>query len=180
MFLGFIILGLVFISILAYFLFVLDGFFGGYDFTSSSAVSDKVIKIISDRRLQSGKFYDFGCCRGGFAVRLARHFPKLRISGIDDSWFRIFCSKVRAVFFKNLKFKKQDIFTADISDADVIYLYLPQELMPALQAKLQKELKHGSLVISNSVSFANWQPDEILITHQGKPDFKRLFIYEFI
>jgi trans-aconitate methyltransferase len=177
MFLGFIIFGLVFVSLLVYFLVVFDGFFGGYDFTSSKAVFGKVSKIISDRHLDSGKFYDLGSCRGGFALRLARRFPKLDILGIDNNRLRVFCSKIRALFFKNLKFVKQDIFAVNVSDADAVYLYLPQELMPALQTKLQKELKPGGVVISTSVHFANWQPSEIYITHQDKPDFERIFVY---
>jgi len=175
--LGIIILCLAFVAIFVYFLIVYDGFFGGYDFTSSKAVSQKVIKIISDRHLESGKFYDLGSCRGGFSAKLARRFSELDIVGVDDNRLRIFCSKIRTVFLRNIKFKKQDIFTADVSAADIIYLYLPQELMPALQIKLQKELKPGSLIISNSVSFVGREPNEILITHKHKPNFQRLFVY---
>ena len=81
--LGIIILCLTFVSIFVYFLIVYDGFFGGYDFISSKAVSQKVIKIISDRHLGSSKFYDLGSCRGGFSAKLARRFPELDIVGVD-------------------------------------------------------------------------------------------------
>jgi hypothetical protein len=66
--------------------------------------------------------------------------------------------KKRSLFSANVNFKTGNIFSADVSSADIVYLYLPQELMANLEIKLQKELKPGSLIISNSVSFRNWQP----------------------
>jgi len=178
MFLGFIILCLVFVSILAYFLFVLDGFLGGLDFTSNRLTVEKVMDIIKRRHLENGNFYDLGSARGAFAAKIAKGLPGFRVYGIDDSRLRIFCSKARSIFLHNLKFIKQDIFTANISDADVVYLYLPQKLMPALQVKLQKELKRGSLVISTSVSFPSWQPTEVYDLNQKGLIVPKLFVYQ--
>ena len=86
----------------------------------------------------------------------------MKIIGIDDSVVRIFTAKARSIFKKNVSFFKQDIFIADVSSADVVYIYLPRELMPALQKKLQTELKTGAIAISNKVFFPSWQPIEKL------------------
>jgi SAM-dependent methyltransferase len=178
--LGYGLISVIFIALLFYFVILLDSTVGNFDFASSKLAVNQVVDIIKRRSLESGSFYDLGSARGKFAVRIARKFSGLKIYGFDDSWFRVFCSKTRSVFLKNLKFKKQDIFSADISSADIIYLYLPQELMPALQIKLRKELKPGSLIISNSVSFPGLEPSEILITNKRRPDFQKLFIYQIV
>jgi trans-aconitate methyltransferase len=177
MFLGFIILGLVFVSILAYFLFVLDGFFGGLDFTSNRSVAELVINVIKQRHLENGNFYDLGSARGAFAIRIAKAFPGLQVCGIDDSRLRTGVAKIRGLFLKNLSFKREDIFKTDVSVVDAVYLYLPQELMPALQVKLQKELKHGSVVISTSVSFPSWQPTGVYDLNQKGLKVPKLFVY---
>ncbi len=175
---GYLLIFFVLAAALAYVVFMSDSAIGHLDFTSNRIVANRVIDIIKSKHLENGSFYDLGSARGIFAVRIAKRLPKLSVYGIDDSRFRIFCSNISAKFFKNLQFKEQDIFTVDVSGADVVYLYLPKELMPALQTKLQKELKPGSLVISNSVSFDSWIPGETIAVNKNKTDFKKLFVYK--
>lgn len=175
---GYLLIFFVLAVALAYVVFMSDSAIGHLDFISNRTVANRVIDIIKSKHLENGSFYDLGSAKGVFAARIAKTLPKLSVCGIDDSGFRIFCSNISAKFFKNLKFKKQDIFNADVSTANVVYLYLPQELMPALQTKLQKELKPGSLVISNSVSFSSWIPSETIAVNKNKSDFKKLFVYK--
>ena len=154
-------------SLFAYFL--IDSFFGGLDFTTRPLVVSEVVKIIKQRHLESGRFYDLGSARGNFAIKIAKALPNLQVYGIDDNWFRIGFAKARGIFLKNLNFTIQDIFKANVSLANILYIYLPQELMPNLQSKLQKELKNGAIVITNRVSFPSWQPIEKV---------NQLFIYQ--
>ncbi len=169
----FLVFGLLF--------FLADAFFGKEDFASSHLAVDRVVKIIKERHLEKGQLYDLGSCRGSFAVKIASAFPGMKIIGIDDSWFRTLFSKTRGIFLKNVSFRKANIFKSDISSADIIYVYLPQELMPDLQTKLKKELKAGNLVIANRVTFPNWQPAETLSLDEidqvrGGP--AKLFLYQ--
>ena len=152
--------GLLFLSIAGFFLFLTDGFFGGLDFPTGDEEIGQVSGMIQRKRLESGILYDLGSARGNFAAKIAKANPKLTVYGIDDSWFRIFPSRVRALFLKNLTFKKENIFAADLSEADIIYIYLPQELMASLETSLQKELKPGAIIITNRVSFPAWRESE--------------------
>jgi SAM-dependent methyltransferase len=170
--LGFVIL--VFFGLLT---FLLDTTFGGQDFITEKKVADKIVQIIKDRHLESGEFYDLGSCRGRFAVKIAKGLPNISVIGIDDSKFRTLFAKIRSVFLKNLKFRKENIFTANISSADIIYLYVPQELMGELQSKLQNQLKPGAIAISYSVSFTDWQPRQDFILNKEIPNPKKIFIY---
>ena len=158
-------------------IFLFDAAFGGLDFASSQMAADAVAKIIRDRYLEKENFYDLGSCRGKFAIKLAKILPGLQIIGIDNSPLRVFSSKLKSIFLKNITFAYGNIFHTDVSLANIVYLYLPQELMPDLQAKLQKELKRGALVISNSVSFPNWQASSIVNLPNDTSITKKLFIY---
>lgn len=169
MLLGVIILVFLFLVILSFAVYLFDSTFGGLDFTTSPSVRAVLVNIIKLRNLQKGIFYDLGSAKGEFATKLAKVLPGLKITGVDNNMFRVLFSRLRGIFLKNLIFKKGNIFQANFSSADITYIYLPQELMPNLEIKLQKELKPGALVISNSVSFPSWQPIQRI---------DKLFIYQ--
>ncbi len=171
---------LIFFVTVVLLIYALDSAFGGEDFTTSQLAVEKIAEILKVRHLENGYFYDLGSCRGKFAVKLAKELPNLNILGVDSSWFRIMFSKAASVFLRNLIFKKGNIFHEDISSADVVFLYLPKELMPDLQIKLQKELKPHALAITNRVSFPSWQPLEIYDLQNSRPVLEKLFIYEKI
>jgi len=164
-----VILGLVALSTLCLIVFLADSFFGKLDFITHKAVVGDVITIIKQKGLEGGNFYDLGSSRGALAVRVARKLPRLKVNGIDDNWSRVLFARVRALLIQNIRFNREDVFTADVSVANIVYIYLPQDLMEGLRAKLQKELKPGSWIISYKVSFANWQAAETL---------GQLFIYQ--
>jgi SAM-dependent methyltransferase len=137
--------------------FLFDSAVGGQDFASDSATERKVVSLIVEGNLSGGKFYDLGSAHGGFDIKIAGALPLLQVVGLDNDPFRIFFSRARSLFFKNLKFVKADIFKTDLSDAAMIYVYLPQEIMPKLENKLN-ELKPGVIVVTNKVNFPNWKP----------------------
>jgi trans-aconitate methyltransferase len=172
-----IVVGLFFLAVIALVIFFFDSSFGGSDFVSHQGVVDALSGVIRREKLENGTFYDLGSCRGSFAKNMAKAFPTLNVRGIDNSRIRTVCAKAGGIFLKNLIFVKGDIFGANVSSADIVYLYLPQELLPALQEKLQKELKPGSLVISASVSFPSWQPAQVYDLPGQGLKVPKLFVY---
>ena len=168
----------LFLGVCGTFLFLVDWAFGGMDFITKQAAINQIVQIIRERHLGNGKFYDLGSARGKFAAKIGKTLPGLQVYGVDDNGFRVLCAKVRSVFFKNVNFRKENIFKTVVSSADIIYLYLPQELMPDLQTKLQKELKSGALVITTSVSFPSWQPMQIYDLKQEELKVPKLFLYK--
>src|ERR1700733_2056705 len=101
MLLGFIIiLGLLFLAIGSFFVFLTDSSFGGLDFTTKKGTIDEVIKIVRLKGLESGNFYDLGSCRGGLVISISKVLPKMKVTGIDDSWFRVLLANTKAVFLK--------------------------------------------------------------------------------
>jgi ribosomal protein L11 methylase PrmA len=62
-----------------------------------------------------------------------------------------------------VRFLNQDLFTTPLGEASVVTLYLLQSLNEKLMPKLQKELKPGSRVVSQTFSMGpTWNPDQTI------------------
>jgi len=161
-----------------FYVYLFDVVYGGHDFGTTKLAIKTVAQILRDYNKDSGNLYDLGSCRGDFLIGLLKFCPKLKAHGIDNSSLRVWLSKSLSKFkFRKSEFIKGDIFEQNYSNADSIYIYLDQSLFPALELKLQKELKSGAIVITNTQSFPNWQPDKTLIVHPNKPKYEKMFIY---
>jgi len=161
---------------------VIDSVLHGHDLPTSRRATKSIIKIISENKTAKN-FYDLGCAKGEFAVRIKRNIPNISVYGIDNNPTRIFFAKLRSLFFRcEVKFLRKNIFEVDLSDADIVYTYLWYDIMPLLEKKLQDELKQGAIVITNTSNFPNWKPISKVVTCPqkfiGTPDFETLFIYQ--
>lgn len=58
-----------------------------------------------------------------------------------------------------VEFRQEDLFAADVSDADVVALYLGDMLNLRLRPKLLEELEPGSRVVSHAFGMSDWLPD---------------------
>jgi len=67
-----------------------------------------------------------------------------------------------------VRFVQQDLFTADISEATVVTLYLLPSLNARLLPKLNRELKPGTRVVSQSFDFGGPKP-KAMIDVGGRP-----------
>lgn len=161
-----------------YFVYLLDSALGGYDFATSGAAARKIGFIIAGQDKPKGEFYDLGSSRGGLIFNLLGQCPQLTATGVDNSRLRTYFSRVIALFRgQNAKFLTGDIFAADVSQADIVYMYLDISLMPRLEQKLRKELKSGAMAITNTQFFPSWAPSQTYIVHPGKPEYEKLFVY---
>ncbi len=80
--------------------------------------------------------------------------------GFEINPYLVLLTRLRALFghYKgSVKVSWGNLWNAPISDADVVFVYLLPWRMEELAAKLTKELKTGTLVISNSFIFPNWK-----------------------
>ena len=59
-------------------------------------------------------------------------------------------------------FIEGDLFTADISTATVVTLYLSTSVLRELEPKLKKELRRGARIVSHQFWFQGWPADRTL------------------
>lgn len=130
-------------------LFLTVSFFTGGPFVPSRKKS--VEAMIRLAKLKPGvTVYDLGSGDGRFLVEAQKYGAKA--IGIEMNPLLVLLSRM-----KKLNVRWQNLWTADIHDADVVFVYLLPINMKKLEQKLQRELHKGALVVSNSFIFPNWK-----------------------
>lgn len=177
-----VILGLLFFFISVLIWYTLDSAFGDEDFATNRAAIKAVAEIIRKNNLEQSELYDLGSARGNFVLKILNVCPGLKVYGIDSSRFRTYFARMRALFHSgHAIFIRQDIFAADVSKADIVFMFLDKALMPALERKLLLELKPGAIAITHTVTntsyFPNWPPSSVHIVNNNHPKQGKLFVY---
>lgn len=108
--------------------------------------------------------YDLGSGDGRIAIAAVKDFGARSAVGIDIDPQRIREANEnlkKSGVGDRVRFLNQDLFETPIGEASVVTLYLLQSLNEKLMPKLQKELKPGSRVVSQTFSMGSgWQPDQ--------------------
>jgi len=105
------------------------------------------------------KVADLGSGNGKIIIALA----KLGVEGhgYEINYFLVWQSRhtIRRLGLEKLaKVHRQSFRQADLSSIDLVTLYTSAETMAGFEKKLQKELKSGAKVVSNTFQFPNWKP----------------------
>lgn len=161
-------------------LFILfDLLWRGHDLPTSTLAATHVAHAITTYHPHAKTVYDLGSGHGRFLNALATILPDLLLVGIDSSWIRVRISKLRSRHQAHrVRFVRGNIFTTNLADADVVYLYLWWTQLAPLERMLLRALTPGSLVITNTSYFPTWRPVTTVTTHTDHPDFERLFVYQ--
>ena len=116
--------------------------------------------MIAFSGLKNGEtFYDLGAGDGRLLIAAKRQLPRIRAVGyevVPTIWLfgklRIWLSKMKVEFYR------RNYLKADLSDADCIFVYLMTDAMKVLQAKFDRELKPGTVVVSYAFKFPSREP----------------------
>ena len=66
-----------------------------------------------------------------------------------------------------VSFVEGDLFTADISKATVVMLYLSDSVNRRLEPKLRRELAPGTRIVSHQFRIGDWAPDRTVRAEDG-------------
>lgn len=94
------------------------------------------------------KVVDLGSGWGTLLLPLAKKFPHHRFVGIERALTPFYVSKFRARQLSNLEFVRQDFFTYDLSDTNIVMMFLIGFMMPKVTEKCLKELPKGATVLA--------------------------------
>lgn len=113
---------------------------------------------------QNDTLFDLGSGDGRIPIIAAQEFNVKKAVGIELNPFFVALSNIR-IFTRRLQDKVQiiwgNIFLRNISEADVITMYLLQVTNNRMRDKLKQELKPGSRVISKVYTFTDWEPEKV-------------------
>jgi len=105
------------------------------------------------------KMYDLGCGDGRLVCAAAK--VGANAQGLELSLLPFLLAYVRKLFSKDrhrIKIYFKNIWKTNLSDADIIYVWLMPEVMSKLKIKLEQELKKGTKVITYVWPIEGWQP----------------------
>jgi ubiquinone/menaquinone biosynthesis C-methylase UbiE len=132
----------------------------GYDVPWVPTRRSLIPHILRLARIRKGTvFYDLGCGDGRVAIEAAR----LGAHAV--------CVEIRSDLIKlaqrhaenkgvqgRIKFVNADFRDVDLSDADVVYMYLLTRVNEILRPKLEKELRIGARIITLDFTIPLWRP----------------------
>ena len=125
------------------------------------------------------KIIDLGCGNGQTLVLICQKYNLLGI-GYESTLWGYWLTRVNIYRYrlgKQVHVLKKDFYQADISAADIVYLYLLPPVLKKLSPKLEKELKTGSRIISYAFPLPNWQPRQIISAPSNSKI--KIFSYQF-
>jgi protein-L-isoaspartate O-methyltransferase len=107
--------------------------------------------------------YDLGCGDGRVAIMAAQEFGA-RAIGVEmrEDLAKQAMGKVSELGLEGrVKIVQGDMFKIDLSQADVVTLYLTTSANDKVKPKLEAELKPGTRVVSHDYEILGWRPLKI-------------------
>jgi SAM-dependent methyltransferase len=104
---------------------------------------------------------DIGCGDGRVLRQVGRKYG-VRTVGYELNLLAYIKAKVLCFGRKNIQINLRNFWTADLSEADVVFCYLFPDVMNDLAAKLKSDLKPGAVVVSSNFDLPGFMPERIL------------------
>ena len=114
--------------------------------------------------------YDLGSGDGRIPIAAAKQFG-IRAVGIEIDQKLIVEAQANARHAgvsELVRFRNEDMFRIDVSEANIVTLYLSEKLNILLRPKLLRELRPGSRIISHDFRMGDWKPEQTVRVPWGK------------
>ena len=139
-------------------------------------VKAKMLEAVPERF--EGTILDLGSGWGNLAFAFARRYPRSLVIGYELSPIPWWFCQVRQWFKPqpNLLFQRKDYRKLSFDQANLIVCYLFARGMRELKPKFENELSAGCMIISNTFTVPEWEPDRI---YTAKDQYEtRVFVYQ--
>ena len=136
-----------------------------------------VKSIIDQFNLKPGQvFYDLGCGEGRFLIEAEKRGAKA--TGFEIAPWAYLRGRTNLMLHRSkAKINFKNFYQQNISDADAIFGYLMDTVMPKVEQKLESELKPGCKVICKGFKLPNWIPDKIINLQPKNKHARNIYIY---
>ncbi len=108
------------------------------------------------------RFVDLGCGFGGPVAHLAKARPDGLFLGVEASPLTWLVAWLRCLPHKNARIRLGSLWRTDLAEFDVAYAFLSPVPMPALWAKVRREMRPGSRFISHSFEVPGAAPHRVI------------------
>jgi SAM-dependent methyltransferase len=108
------------------------------------------------------RFADIGAGLGGVLAHLARGRPDGLFVGVENAPLPYMMAWLRLYRYANCTMRRADFWQMNFADYDVVYAYLSPVPMASLWEKAKREMRAGTLLISNSFEIPGQSPDRVI------------------
>lgn len=122
---------------------------------------------------------DLGCGEGDLLILAAKEYGCKCVGyEIDEELYKRAIEKVRKHNLSNkVKIYNKDLFKADLSNVDVVLLYLTPRGLELLKPKLEKELKKGARIVSHDYPIPEWRYKIVEFIPSQGPHVHAVYLY---
>jgi cyclopropane fatty-acyl-phospholipid synthase-like methyltransferase len=146
------------------------------DVTSPQAIVDRMLELANVK--PGDTVYDLGCGQGRVLITAAEQFHANAVGiEISDRLFRRATDNIALRGLQNrIKLIHGDLLEADLSNADVVTIYLMTTSNESLRPRLEKYLKPGARVVSHDYKVPGWKPTQVEET-QANSHAHMIYLY---
>lgn len=134
-------------------------------FPSSARAADVVRGLLPGKT--GFRFVDLGCGGGNLLRDLARSRPDGLFTGIEMAPLPYLLSRWRCARAGAVAVQWGDFWRTDLSPYDVVYAYLSPVPMSRLWEKARREMRPGSVLISNGFLIPGIPPERTFVLGDG-------------
>lgn len=129
------------------------------DFESSPfAVVEKMLELAQVR--PNERVYDLGSGDGRIVIMAAQKFAARPVGiELDPRRCRLSREKIQRLGLRHqVTIIEGDVLEQDLSDADVVTIYMPPSAIPKLRSHLERFLHHGMRIVTSINEVPGWKP----------------------
>lgn len=119
---------------------------------------------------EGARVMDAGCGLGDGLRELRAAYPTARLEGLEWSWpVRLLCGLRCRLMGWRARVRRADIWAADWSGCEMVYLFQRPESMPRAVAKARQELRPGAWLASLEFEAKELRPAARHVCPDGRP-----------
>lgn len=130
-------------------------------YLSSRRAKNELLRLLPEK--QGLRLLDIGSGTGGLLAYLVKARPDIALAGIESAPALWLYSRLR--LGRRAAVRLGSFWAQDLSSHDVVYAFLSPEPMARLWDKAKREMRPGSLFISNSFAVPGVAPDACIELH---------------
>lgn len=123
-----------------------------------------------------GRFVDLGCGTGGGLAALSRLRPQASCLGVESSPLVWLICRLRLLSRARCQVRLASLWSVELGEFDLVYAFLSPAPMARLWEKARREMRPGSLLVSNSFQVPGVAPDRVIELDDRRRS--RLYVWE--
>lgn len=143
---------------------------------TSKKTIDRILREIAIKK--DDTVYDLGCGNARVLLEVEKKTGAKAI-GFELSPWAYILAKLNLLYHKtSVQVRYGDFYRENIADADIVFCFLINSVMPKVKQYLEKQLKPGTIVVSLAFPIKAWKPIKEFPSRQKDLKSSNIYIYK--